>query len=124
MELKSVKTRMIDIGLDVPGFIHPDITISEVIFLAEKDPRQYFERMDDIFVATVYPLEHQAIWDNVDRSREDLMSRDFTQQAFNFVMSATFGWAEKTALSLYSLASNGILKVSEPEGKVVPFVRH
>lgn len=124
MELKNIKTRMVDIGLDLPGFMHPDTTISDVAYLSEKDPRNYFEKMDDVFVATVYPLCHDEIWDNVDRSREDLMNRDFTQQAFNFVMSASFGWAEQTVLSLYQLAANGILKVSEPEGKVIPFVRH
>jgi hypothetical protein len=124
MSLKYITTSFSDLDLSVPKFVHPDITIREVAMLAQLDPTEYFERIDDIWTATVYPLDHKAICESLDRPAEELLSEDYNQQAFNFVFSATIGWAKKAIVSLAQLESTGLLKTHQQTGQVLPFVRH
>jgi hypothetical protein len=124
MSLKNITTSFSDLDLTVPQFVHPDVSIREVAMLAENDPSEYFDRIDDLWTSTVYPIAHREICENLDRSAETLLDSNYTQQAFNFVFSATLGWAKKAIVSLAQLESTGILKTHQETGSVIPFVRH
>lgn len=122
--LENIYTKAEELDMSIPMFVHPDITIREIAQLADMNPSEYFQRIDDIWTATCYPLAHQEICKYLDRPAEKLLDSNYNQQAFNFVFSATIGWAKATVIKLSELHSAGIFKVHQETGKVIPFVKH
>lgn len=115
-----------DLGFEAPGFIHSDITIREIALMAELDITEYIDRMDAIWIAAIYPTHHEQIVDNLwdGHPLEMLVTGNYEQHSFNFVMSATIGWAKKKVIPLNELLRSGNLVASEKPGVVLPFVRH
>jgi len=89
----SCEIRVKDLSLDVPEFVHQNITVKEVFELADSNPTNYFKRIDDLFCVMIYPLHSKDLWPYLNRSPGDLIDPDFKQMSFNFVMSATIGWS-------------------------------
>lgn len=126
MKLEDLTIEYSSLGLDVPGFIHQEITIREIALCADLDVIEYMERLETLWIAMVYPTHHAEIVENLweGHPMEMLVAPAFEQHCFNFIMSATIGWSKKTVSSLSQLVSSGNLVISNEPGKVLPFVRH
>lgn len=126
MKLEDVTIQYKSLHVELPGFVLPDITVREIALNADLDIVEYMDRMEPLWIAAIYPTFHGEIYDNLWEGHplEMLVSREFDQHCFNFVMSATIGWCKNTVASLSQLFSSGNLVIHKHEGNVLPFVRH
>ena len=126
MKLEDMVTEYQDLGLELPGFIHHEITVREIALIADLDLMEYMERLDPLWLAAVYPMHHEDIVENLwsGHPLEMLVDGKFEQHCFNFVISATIGWCKDKVIPLNELLRSGNLRASETPGVVLPFVRH
>jgi hypothetical protein len=80
---------------DLPGFIHWDITVSDVFELMMGDASGYIQGLNLDWVTLVYRIHHGEIIDWLECKPADLIDRDYSQQAVNFVLHSTLVWCKK-----------------------------
>ena len=126
MTLEELRLSYTSLDLQRPSFIHEDITIREISLNADFEIVEYLDRLDELWITTVFTMFHDEIVDNLweEHSLEMLVNRDFTQTAYNFLISATIGWCKQAIVPLNRLLNSGTLVVKEEPCQVLPFVRH
>lgn len=80
---------------DLPGFIHYEITVGNLFDLMMGDAKGYVESLNLDWVTLVYRIHHGEVIDWCNLEHADLIDRDYSQQAVNFVLASTLHWCEK-----------------------------
>jgi len=113
-----------NIEIDIPEFVHRDISLREITMIAYSQPNDYFSRRDEIFWINAFVSNVTDIFTYIDGYLPTLVDEDYDQIAEKLVIAATQCWATQVNEAVEGFGEGDVFLAEKPPMKPLSFSFH